>query len=251
VLVGDDGTVLLAGFVGPDGSSSELGPQGEGTEAALVWRLGALLAALLTGRGLEEPGQARAVLESLGSAGAVGPRPVVPEPVVACLTAMLAPEPASRPELGSLPVLLREAATVDLGHWAGDFLPAVRRRLEAEWEIPAQDRVNTLLPGDSDEITEESDLSLVFLSDPLEEVTAASGGRAGWPRELPEHGAIPVGVGPPAEAVTGPHRLPAELFDEDPVTAQFQRPAGWRGALWASAVLAIVALVLGAYVVAG
>lgn len=242
VLLGEDGRVTLAGFVGPAGALPAVAADEE-REPALVWRLGALLAALLSGHAPPDVVEGRAWLRNVSDR--------VPEALAACLSELLARDPAQRPALSEVPTRLRAAGAAELGTWTADFLPAVRRRLEAEWELPEDERENTLLPGDPDEITEESDLSLVFLADPVEEVTAASGGRAAWPRDLPEHGAIPVGVGPPPEAVTGPHRLPADLFDDEAVTVTGASPASWRGALWASVVLAILAVALGVYVVAG
>ena len=224
VLVDEAGELRLAGFVGPADVAAhrtEPNPPPQDREAAVVWRLGHLLGELLTGaplplaeRSRGEHEHHRRVLVGVRAR----PGSPVPEALQDCLLTMITWDPEHRLALGRVAVRLREATSpAELATWAADALPTMRRRLEAQWEVPDEERERTLLPGDPEEITEESDMSFV-LADAIEEVTAASAGRAGWPRDVPEHGAIPVLVGPPPEAVTGPHRLPAELFQATPPT---------------------------------
>lgn len=256
VLVDEQGMVMLAGLVGPEEPGSRRVPPNDdpAPEEALVWGLGTLLAWLLVGRkpmsaaqaGTEAVYQRRLMVGLLARGG-----DQVPEDLQACLMDALAWDRADRVRLSDLPARLRGSRGVaDVAGWAGDVLPAVRRRLEAQWEIPDGESHHTLTEADPEEITEESEASFV-LGDMLEEVTAASAGRAGWPRDVPEHGAIPVLVGPPAEAVTGPHRLPAELFDEDGVTRTVTVGPRTTGLVVVSIALAMLAALLTAYIVAG
>ncbi|MEQ1504900.1 MAG: hypothetical protein ABMB14_21895 [Myxococcota bacterium] len=239
-----------------------------------MWRLGVLLAEILTGgppaaatdRVAHELMIRRLMIRIMSRPG-----PMFPERYRDWVAGMLAWDADQRPVLARVAPGLRELAHTlagpTLASWAGGRIADLRLRAERAPRIdpslelgPAPVTETSTVPPA--ERTEEASMS--ESSEPLDpdDVTAVS-----WdgdpPRKLvpppPERGTIPVQVGPPPEAVTKPLRLPDELFRprrtgsggaatrRDPVTT------GWSARTWvpaglACAVLLTLAVLLGWYV---
>lgn len=240
VVLTADSRVTLTGFVGPTlPDPGRRPPQGESTpEADMVYRLGVLLAELLTGSTPpSHSGQAdhdatvRRVLIRIMSR----PGPVFPERYRDWVQGMLAYDPDQRPVLSrvatSLRSLVADLPGPDLAVWAADevprrhhtALPASRSSVRTTdqldvRDIPQRDMSTreTQRPG-TDTLSGNEEL-------PLDDVTAISTGSEPPPRpSRPEVGAIPVSVGPPVEVARMRPTLPPELFSEEDPT-ESRRP---------------------------
>lgn len=269
VLIGPDGRVVLAGFVGPFAQSPiHRDPRGTEDSAAAVWRLGVLLAQLLTGappttatdRVSHELMLRRLLIRIMSRPG-----PGFPERYRDWQCAMLAFSPEDRPILARIAPGLHEIAETlpepSLASWAQRWVPEIRER-PTPGEPP-------LLPSDSlepteiggahpSEHTEEAEISEYPQQD---DATAIStDGDPPRPFASPEHGAVPVHVGPPPEAVPKITALPEELFGNPLVQTDPDTPAGVsaprpssdrsrrRLAILFGAALVLVALVLFWYI---
>ncbi|HHO50730.1 MAG TPA: hypothetical protein ENK18_07595 [Deltaproteobacteria bacterium] len=206
VFIDAHGAITVAGFVGPQTPPP---PPGEDPEAATVWSLGLLLAELLAGSPLSSgatPREHTVALRRFLIRVMSEPGPGLSEACRSCLSGMLAWEEADRPRLDALEAQLRIAAEglrgPQLARWADQVAAALQQdTLVAPVSLDPQD--------DPRDYTEESEPFSIPLAD---DVTAVTEG--GNPRHLltPEQGAIPVGVGPPAEAVPKAPSLPADVF---------------------------------------
>jgi hypothetical protein len=266
VIVDPDGAVLVAGFVGPFAQAPvHRDPRGVDDAASTVWRLGVLLAELLTGAPPMPAADAaghelmvRRLLVRIMSR----PGPMLPDRFGDWLRGMLAWDVDQRPLLPRIGPALRELAgllpppdLVALGARVPELRvnpapllgapgsatdPAIARWLQADL------RPDTPSPTERTvERTEEA--SWGDLND-ADDVTAlsADGDPPSRVPPPPEHGAIPVQVGPPPEAVPKPRsrRLPQELFDRpearEPTDSGERRR--WQQAGGAAAVLLLVAV---------
>jgi hypothetical protein len=232
----------------------------------MVWRLGVLLAELLTGAP-PTPSSDRAghelVLRRLLIRVMSRPGPVFPERYRDWLVGMLAWDGDQRPPLSRVAPSLRELA----GACPGPELavrvrevPELRQRLELPPGPPVVEpslEIFTTVPPVTmaSERTEEAafpDADHGFGDTPLmDDVTAVSldGDAPLRAAALAEHGSIPVQVGPPAEAVRKPTRLPEALLvpddlpDPDELREQRNRRIAWA----AVAVLTVTAALLLVY----
>lgn len=231
------GRVHLTGFCSPwPAAPVYRDPSGAVGTQALAWRLGVLLALLLAGRipavsdrSGHEAMIRRILIRSMSRSG-----PTFSERYRDWLIGLLAWDPDLRPSLSAVGPGLRDVARAlggpDLAAWSADEVPTriarARERSHAPadaagsfhtWTTaaePSEDHAITLaevsghrtLPGlplsalDRDEPTAESTIR-----------TSASGASA----PLAEPGTIPVGVGPPVEALSRrPPTLPAGFLDD-------------------------------------
>jgi hypothetical protein len=266
VLLRADGTVKLAGFVGPFARSPvHRDPKGIEDSATTVWRLGVLLAQLLTG---SPPGTAtdrvshELVLRRLLIRIMSRPGPMFPERFRDWQCAMLAWSPEDRPVAARIAPALRELASTliepELGSWARERVPQVRRNPRPLEPPPPILELTEVPPSHAPESTEEATLS----EDPIEDdVTAIStDGEPPRPFAPPERGTIPVHVGPPPEALPKVSSLPEELFGAPLVPTDPETPApvsrlelageterGWSRVMGVVLALGLVALALAWY----
>ncbi|MBW1877972.1 MAG: hypothetical protein JRJ84_06400 [Deltaproteobacteria bacterium] len=142
LLVDSFGNLYVAGFSGPfPRSPSMRAPQGDDGEAALVYRLGVLLALLVSGSSPAPPSNRaahaavirRALIRAMSRPG-----PVLTERYGDWLRGMLAWEPSERPPLSTVPDGLAKVAEATAGpsleEWCLERVEALRQRviLEAE-----------------------------------------------------------------------------------------------------------------------
>lgn len=254
LFVSGGGDVVVAGLVGPEEPAA--GPAGaEDPRASQVWRVGALLLELMSGG--RPGGTTRKVHDAsvrrLLIAAMARPGPGVSEELRDLIAQMLGWEAAARPGLRGLGERLSGVATElpppDLQVWSARFVPALLRRFEAPHELPEPPDPTEVDDDEVLEPTEESDLVVV---EGTEEITALSEpSTARW--TLPaEHGAIPVDVGPPPEAVPSGARLPSGLFGGGRLDPTAPGSAWFRPGLLLllTLLLAVVAFGLGFYVMA-
>ncbi len=243
VAIDAEGAIHLLGFVTPYPPSPVTRDPSHGTPAeALVWRLGMLLAHLLSGRvpavsdTAAHQGMLRRVLiRSMSREG-----PLFTERYRDWLTGMLSWEPGQRPTLSSIGPGLRKVGKdlggPDLKTWAATQVP--RRMLGATHDgpLPAlEETESSFQPWNEREASEEFSIHPADLSgqrtlpgvplsafgkdDPTAESTIQSTLSAvGSPRVEP--GTMPVEIGPPAEAMQNRPSLPVgflELPEPDPL----------------------------------
>lgn len=222
VLIRADAEVLLAGFVGPFARSPiHRAPGGAEDGSAVVWRLGVLLAEILTGS-RPSPAADRVAHELMLRRLLIRimsrPGPMFPERYRDWLCGMLAWDAEARPLLSRVAPGLRELASVlpspDLTGWAGRRIPELRGRAPAEplapMEIPL-DSGSTDIALPPAEPTEEVGIPDVPEEDDVTAVSFDGDPPLKWFPPT-EHGTIPVQVGPPPEALPRLTRLPDELF---------------------------------------
>jgi hypothetical protein len=222
VLVLARGDVLLAGFVGPYARSPiHRAPGGVEDTSAVVWRLGVLLAALLTGA-RPTPAADRVahdlVIRRMLIRIMSRPGPMFPERYRDWLVGMLSWDAEARPLLSRVAPGLRELAAVlpspDLPDWAGRRIPELRGRAPTEPLSPIErplDKGSTEVAPALPDPTEETTLPDTPDEDDVTAVSSDGDPPLRW-SPPPEHGTIPVHVGPPPEAVPRLTRLPDELF---------------------------------------
>jgi hypothetical protein len=227
VLVDARGGVRLAGFVGPYRRPLGLrAPFGDRGEAAQVYRLGLLLAHLLTGA---LPGPAvgeeahAAVLRNVLIRSMARPGDVLPERLADWLRGMLAWSPVERPVLSAIPDGLRDAvggARPSLVEWAARHVDALRQRAADEAQAVRDALPPVVELEDSlDEVSQDSLASPLgereepYDDEPTQEAPIAPvPGHELAPRTLPPS-AIPVSVGPPAEVLKRRPRLPEGFLE--------------------------------------
>ncbi|MBA2321742.1 MAG: hypothetical protein H0V89_11365 [Deltaproteobacteria bacterium] len=262
VLVNTSGDVRLIGFVGPFPSSPEArAPLGASGAPAQVYRLGVLLARLLTGHaptvGEDVTSHNRRVLRI--AARALGrPGEPLPERYREWLIGMLAWEPEHRPPLSAVPGGLPEAAVEATGpglrEWASGQIATRIALLHLSPEPDDAMDLDELPSLTSEEIPMMREFAFGKTAPRMEwadappadeDPTAESeaGGVVPQTGLLLESGSIPVLVGPPPEAHRGRPRLslPNSTF---PRSAAARLPVGARGwlvlGLSVSAALALV-----------
>jgi hypothetical protein len=139
LVLGANGTVRIAGFVGPYPASPAVrAPEGSAGEAAAVYRLGVLLAHLTSGSapaaGADASGHGVGVRRALIRA-MERPGPVLSERYGQWMRGMLAWAPAERPPLSSVPGGLRAVAWATggegLADWAARRVPDLVALVEA------------------------------------------------------------------------------------------------------------------------
>lgn len=233
VLLQAEGTVRIAGFVGPFAPSPAYRePRGSDDDPAVVWRLGVLLAQILT-RIPPPPATDRSAHEAMFRRVLVRvlsrPGPTFPERYKDWLSGMLAWDGVDRPVLRRVASGLRELADTLPGptfaEWARAHVPELRARGEEgdPFRLPEPPldtsgsiEVRSGLTGD---FTQEVGPGETSSSEPEpDEITAVSqdgSTPAKKRRGMRERGTIPVGVGPPPEALARNPRLPGELFSQD------------------------------------
>jgi hypothetical protein len=266
VLLRADGTVKLAGFVGPFAPSPvHRDPKGIEDSPTAVWRLGVLLARLLTGA---PPGTTtdrvghELMLRRLLIRIMSRPGPMFPERFRDWQCAMLSWSPEDRPLIARIGPGLRELAASlaepELGAWARERVPQVRLDPRPLAPPPPILELTEVPPAHLPERTEEALLSETPIED---DVTAIStDGDPPRPFAPPEHGTIPVHVGPPPEALSKVSPLPEELFGAPLVPTDPETPApihrheptaeaerGWSRVMGVVLALGIVAIALGWY----
>jgi hypothetical protein len=222
VLVSASGMVYVSGFVSPFARApAHRPPRGEEDSTAVVWRLGVLLAELLTGapptvatdRSSHDLALRRLLIRVMSRPG-----PVFTERYRDWLVGMLAWDADQRPPLSRVGPALRELAAscpgLDLSVVAARRVPELRRIAAVPSSASAEPSVeivtSTQPPVAGPEPTEEA----TYASTDLDDVTAVSLDGEPPPSRGPvsEHGILPVHVGPPPEAVVKPVRLPEGLF---------------------------------------
>jgi hypothetical protein len=229
VLLTPDGGVLLSHLAGPGPRSpARREPRGREDEGATVWRVGVLLAELLTGHPPQpatDPSSHEASTRRLSIRLLARSGPPLPDEVRSWVLAMLAWETRDRPPLvllgDRLAALAARLDGPDLAAFAADRVP-VARQAATHPAVPVAPAPEEL-PEDRPDRTEE-----VVDPDPtdgdLDEETVSVETDAPPPRSLPpEQGAIPVGVGPPAELLLRMRKVPGARLWSD-LTASITRP---------------------------
>ena len=236
IAVDAQGNVHLLGFVSPYPPSPISRDPSSGSPAeALVWRLGILLAHLLSGRvpavsdTAAHQGMLRRVLiRSMSREG-----PLFTERYRDWLTGMLNWEPGQRPTLSSIGPGLRKVGQdlggPDLATWAAAQVPRrIHAAVHKDAIPPPDDSESSYKPWNQAEASEEFSIHPAELSgtrtlpgiprsafgkdDPTAESTLQGVDLAGIPRVEP--GTMPVEVGPPAEAMRNHPSLPVGFLDQ-------------------------------------
>jgi hypothetical protein len=163
VIVDPRGGLHVAGFAGPYAMSPSMrAPRGDEGEPAVVYRLGVLLAHLLSGMppqpASEEAAHAALVRRALIRAMA-RPGPVLTERYGDWLRGMLAWDPAARPPLSAVPDGLRKVAESmggdGLASWAAASVERIRQELAGAKEpAPREDE-----PTDFAEVAATEEMS--------------------------------------------------------------------------------------------
>lgn len=262
LLVDSSARIFVSGFVGPFPTSPHMrAPQGDEGEAATVYRLGVLLAQLVSGAppvvASERAAHAASVRRVLIRAMA-RPGPILADRYADWIQAMLAWQARERPPLSAVPDGLRNVASQmhgeNLAIWASTQLPLLEQEI-LRAHIAADEEVSdpqspALLQAESFEagtITDARD------DDPTQEESQNTGQapEPSAPAQTPpgNPGLMPIRVGPPPEALREMPRLPTGFLDEtDPGQASDeQEPAEMPGAVramlwavWGSAVLLLL-----------
>jgi hypothetical protein len=283
--VDEQGHVYMIGFSNPWPSSPVLRDPDGGTDSeSMVRRLGVLLAQLLGGsvpaasdRTAHEAMTRRVLIRAMSRSG-----PIFTERYRDWVSGMLAWDADQRPPLSGVAGGLREVAEGvggrSLADWASEQV-LMRARVaheigEAEdatrysgasfhpWNIRDVDRDVPLL-GDSDASMPSEligsrtlpgiPINMLAGGDPTAETTLLPSGRTAAGTPTAEPGTMPIGVGPPAEAVQGRGpKLPAGFLDDDLARPHLEkRPAGVQilvlamlGAVMAALVLVVLLVVV-------
>lgn len=268
ILLAADGSVHVAHFVGPSPRSpARREPHGREDAEALVWRIGVLFAEVLTGapplpatdRASHDTTFRRLVIRAMSRPG-----PPFPDRCRDWLAALLSWEPVERPPLGRVSPGLRELAETlpgeRLSNWASTWVRQLRARTVGLESLrppePPMDSGAITLPEPRTDHTEEIVLSGVLAD--RDEVTQVSTDSTPTPvrdrSSVSEHGAIPVGVGPPVEVARKQPTIPRQIFDptgrlELPTDPSLSRPSsgvpfGLERHVWWTLVMLTVAMVL-------
>lgn len=273
VLLHSSGRVSVGGFVSPFPASPAMRePGGREDAPALVWRLGVLFAALTSGsapppcsdRSAHEASLRRVLIRTMSRPG-----PVPPTRLRHWMEHLLAWDSGARPPLSTVEGALRQLAadTREPGLEAWCAVHLVSRRLDAlagppELAVEADTGPTDLGDADppdalpSDEHTRPGMSTLAGFAPPRreEDQTMESIGTTSTDTTLPhtvppERGAIPVAVGPPAEAVPSA-RVPRSVI-EALESGAITRREGWSWQWWflgASALLLALGIALAVYV---
>lgn len=136
LLLTASGRVWVAGFAGPFplGAASPLSERD--TEVSLVFRIGVLLAHLISGApptAASQPGAHAAQVRRILIRAMARPGPVLPDSYTQAVRTLLAWEPGARPSLSDVPAVLRQAASraggQTLVEWASENIEPLRQRL--------------------------------------------------------------------------------------------------------------------------
>lgn len=292
LFVDATGKLTASGFCGPFPTSPAMrAPRGDDGEAAAVYRLGVLLAHLLSGVA-PPPASERSAHPALVRRALIRvmarPGPVLPERYGEWIRGMLAWEPAERPPLSTVPDGLRQVASMSAGaslvQWAAENVPALREAALGPNPIgravtvsmrPHDDpaniyRADTLRADTKAPLVEppvrrrRSDADLATATpigaprreedDPTQEATRAP--QIDIPPPIPVRigagaGSMPVRVGPPPEAIREV-RLPSGFLDADTdETASEPEPSAWLGPITILVYVTLVLLLLALVIVLG
>ncbi len=267
VLVTPDGDLRLLGFVGPFPPTPEARAPLKGAGApAQVYRLGVLLARLLTGtapttgsdRESHQARLRRVVVRAMARPGAS-----LPERYRDWLLGMLAWEPELRPPLSAIPGGLSEAAVAATGpglrEWATGQVATRIALFHLAAEAPADAPVDELPSPRSEESPAVREFTVGRTAPRLEgldlppmddDPTAEAEANVHYPGEsaaqpgMPlEAGSIPVLVGPPPEAHRGRPKLSIPKA-KDRRSRSSSLPAGARGWLAVGLVITLALTLL-------
>lgn len=257
------GGIHLLGFASPWPQSPTYRDPCAGTlQEQLVWRLGVLLAHLLGGRipavstASAHKGMLRRVLiRAMSREG-----PLFTERYRSWLTGMLSWDPTQRPALSSVGPGLRtvgaELAGPGLADWCATQVPGRMRLAERAHDPVLEDTERSFEPWNTGEDSEEFSIHPAELSGsrtlpglplsrlPSDEVTAETTLRnttiPGFgPRVEP--GTMPVGVGPPAEAMRRRPSLPVGFLDREELETE-PLPADPQRSIMVAAQVALIGL---------
>lgn len=257
ILVDHRGRLWLSGLGGPPSRVKALrAPQGNGGEADLVYRLGVLLAWLVSGV-LPPPASVvaehPALIRHTLIRAMARPGPVLTERYSDWLRGMLAWDPAERPPLSAVPVGLRKVGEttggLDLVDWAELHVDEVltgltrRRRAAPVHEQPTSEEWNTesirrRISADAAGLDVDYTVLPTILEDQHDTVVARlddlpddpTQEAAAAPSETPTaatgRAAMPVSIGPPVEAMPRRQpRLPEGFLDGGATVSTTTRPA--------------------------
>ncbi len=229
VLVTQSGEVLISDFVGPfPPAPSMRAPNGEDGEAAAVYRLGVLLAQLLTGSppsSAADKAQQAANIRRVLIRAMAKPGPILADRYADWLHALLAWHPMERPALSTVADGLRmvaaQMAGETLSQWANAHVEALRLdvlRARAAAASPAPlplDREATGEHTRTDDVSADRSGEFSRDDEPTQE-ESRSRIRA-LEHEVPSlsnPGLMPITVGPPPEALRDRPRLPSGFLQE-------------------------------------
>lgn len=243
VIIDRLGQVHVASFASPFAADPVLRePHGRTDSSALVYRLGILLSSLACGSppvASSDEKAHEAVVRRVLIRAMARPGNGFTQRYRDWLMAMIAWDPEARPPLKSVPAGLRKVASttadVPLEEWSALMVSELQARvtdpsLDGPYDpwLQAITQDHTADDGPSPPMTpihmtmpgvRLSDLD--FEDDPTAE-SAPGGQKIPTPRPLIPvgHGAIPVGVGPPAEAIKDVPRLPEGFLEATGPSAQ-------------------------------
>ncbi len=209
LLVSPSGRVVLSHLAGPGPRSpARREPRGREDEVAVVWRLGVLLAELLTGQP-PQPASDPAAFDSTDRRLAIRllarPGPTVPAELRTWLSALLAWDPVDRPSLLRVgPGLTALAASLpgpDLAHFTGERVPGLRSRAVRPSVPPAAEAAEPRPAERRSDRTEEVVIGGDLLDRDDDTAASVDAEVIDQRRPVSEPGAIPVGVGPPVEVL--------------------------------------------------
>lgn len=231
ILVTAEGEVALISFTSPFPPSPALRePHGQTDSAALVYRLGILLAALICSnmpRGAADPAAHEAMVHRILVRAMGRPGEGLPVRLRDWLTGMLAWSPEDRPALSRLPEGLREVAlTCDgppLDQWAASRVPRLLAAVAARRDPARFDPYEPLDPARPEarpplQIRPPGDSPTFTADDPTVETV-----RPQRPSLPPEPAVMPVMVGPPPEAARQQPSLPPGFLETRPPEAPSSR----------------------------
>ncbi|MFT7518815.1 MAG: hypothetical protein ACI9MC_000947 [Kiritimatiellia bacterium] len=257
LLLSRTGKVQIAGFAGPFPSSPAMrAPNSDAPEAATVYRLGVLLAILISGAspvaGVDASAHSVTVRRALIRAMS-RPGPVLSERYGQWVRGMLAWAPSERPPLSAVPSGLRAVAWATGGagiaEWSELHVPDVLQQVFARADAIAVEEAEELWAGQvmvvdgppprrralSEELTasrvgyptEEHAVGVPrpkpLEDDPTQEATIRPVDMLSEPPSIPPMSVsgslIPVNIGPPAEVVARRPSLPPGFLDQEKSTA--------------------------------
>jgi hypothetical protein len=230
IMVDHQGRVHVSGFVSPfPANPIHREPHGHMDSAALVYRLGILLSALVCGSppvATSDKKAHEAMVRRVLIRGVARPGSSFTPRFRDCLTAMIAWNPSERPPLPTVHASLREiassAADPSLQDWSSQNIPQLQLQVadptrddpydpwqSAAFDTSREDRtpppaskLQLTVPGAKLRDLDEED-------DPTAESHSGAHPGASKPTKLSNRGVMPVGVGPPAEAMKEVPTLPS------------------------------------------
>jgi hypothetical protein len=239
IMIDQHGRVHVSGFVSPfPPNPIYREPHGHVDSAALVYRLGILLSTLVCGSppvATSDEKAHAAMVRRVLIRGVARPGSGFIARYRDCLTAMIAWDPSERPPLATVPASLREIASStgdpSLRDWSRRHISHIQLQVadptredpydpwqatsletsKEEGTPPPASKLQLTVPGAQMRDLEEED-------DPTAESQSGAHPGSGNATKVRSRGVIPVGVGPPVEAIKEVPTLPSGFIGANPPT---------------------------------